>query len=481
MIERTQPRRRNLRDRLSSASRRWAKTRRSRLGAVVGLTLAVGGCIDVLPTGYDANDVPLAAGPAMSAVSGWNVGDLAPDLTAYDVDGVAISLGDFAGQFVLLEVGGVWCLPSRLIAPFLPGIEQTLTGEGIPFTTVVSLVENTIPGNLSDAAITSAWLNQYYGGAHRNVLHMNGSGAVAAPWYDPIVQYNAIPILYLLAPTGEIVAVSVGALATEAALLAWVRDGISLYSGPKFESVDGPEGPVSNASPLVIEGTFSDPDGNTQVGSVDWGDGSSAEPLIVDPSGSFVTPGHTYAAPGFYDIRLTLEDDDGNSRDELLPGITVFDPSGGFIVGAGTVLAPGIYCDGLDCDPDPAAPDETARFRLLAKYARKATVPDGAFNFRFESGSFRFESTTYDWLLTNQNDSNAQLKGEGTVNGQTPEDWGLAPGGAFRFMLAAKDGDPDSFHLVVWLDHPETDEWLVYTTDGSIPIQTGSILLSKGR
>jgi hypothetical protein len=446
------------------------------------LAMAVTACGDALLTGYEPERIAAPSASVASATSnGWNEGDLIPDVSAYDVNGVEVSLGDFAGQFVLVEVGGVWCLPSQLVAPWLPSIEQTLTGEGIPFTTVVSLVESSNFGQVSDAAIASAWLTHFYGGAYRSVLHMNGSTTVAAPWYQPISQHSAIPILFLLAPNGKIVQLSVGTPSSEAALLVWIRDGMALHFGPRLESVNGPEGPVSNALPLVIDGTFSDPDGDTRGGSVDWGDGSAPEPLIVDPAGAFRTPPHTYTEPGFYDIRLELIDDAGNSSEEVLPGVTIFDPDGGFIVGAGSVLAPGLFCDSLECDPDPAAPDRPARFRLLAKYMKKASVPDGAFDFQFESGSFRFEATAYDWLLVNRNDSNAQLKGEGTVNGETPEAWGLAPGGTFRFMLRANDGPTDSFLLDVWLDHPDTGDWSVYSTNGSLPLQKGNILLQTRR
>ena len=437
-------------------------------------------CADGLGTGPDAT-APRPSAPSFSSApgTGWDVGDMAPNLSALDVDGATISIGDYLGSFVLLEVGGAWCNPTRFIAPFLPNIDQAIQNDGVPFASVVTLVESNFPGNPSDGALARAWLDTYYGaGSYRPVLHMDGSSAMAAPWYEPIYEHNAIPILYLLGPDGSIVRFSVGALA-EAQLLAWVRDGIGDFYGPDIESVNGLDGPVSNATPLVVDGTFSDPDGNTNGGTVDWGDGTGPQPLTVDPAGTFSTQGHLYASAGFYDVRITLTDDDGYSTSETIYGVTVFDPDGGFIAGSGTVMTSGAACGSVDCDTEGPFTPELARFRILAKYVKRDVVPDGSFHFRFESGSFVFESTSYDWLMTNQNGRNAQLKGQGRVNGVTPDAWGF-PGGVFRFMLWATDDSPDTFYLVVWLDADE-DQWLVYQEQQPLTLESGNIIVTRSR
>jgi len=49
-------------------------------------------------------------------------------------------------------------------------------------------------------------------------------------------------------------------------------------------------------------------------------------------------------------------------------------------------------------------------------------------------------SSNYDWLVINQNSTNAQFKGSGTFNGI----------GEYKFMLWAGDGEPDSFRIKIW-------------------------------
>ena len=72
------------------------------------------------------------------------------------------------------------------------------------------------------------------------------------------------------------------------------------------------------------------------------------------------------------------------------------------------------------------------------------SAPTGSTQFRFQSAGFRFESTSYQWLVVAG--ARAQFKGVGTVNGNS----------GYGFMVTATDGDEpggggtDKFRIKVW-------------------------------
>ena len=112
--------------------------------------------------------------------------------------------------------------------------------------------------------------------------------------------------------------------------------------------------------------------------------------------------------------------------------LVVYDPSGGFCHGwrPGFDSPPGAYM----ADPLLAG---KATFGFVSKYQKGATVPTGNTEFQFQAGNLRFKSTSYDWLVVNQNYANAQFKGFGTINGA----------GNYGFMIWAGDGASDTFRI----------------------------------
>lgn len=152
--------------------------------------------------------------------------------------------------------------------------------------------------------------------------------------------------------------------------------------------------------------------------------------------------------------------------------IVVFDPDGGFVTGGGWIDSPsGAYA------VDPALTGK-ANFGFVAKYKKGKSTPDGNTEFQFKAGDLKFSSTTYDWLIVNQNDANAQFKGTGTINGDP------APSGSdFRFMVWAGDGDPDAddtFRIKIWWDDGGSAV-LVYDNGTSQPITRGNITIHDGK
>jgi hypothetical protein len=100
-----------------------------------------------------------------------------------------------------------------------------------------------------------------------------------------------------------------------------------------------------------------------------------------------------------------------------------------------------------------------------------ASTPDGNTQFSFQAGGLNFHSTSYEWLVVNQNDSNAQFKGEGTVNGM----------GTYKFMLWAGDGTgpngEDTFRIRI----TEVGGGVVYDNGTDQEIGGGNIIVHGGK
>ncbi len=114
-----------------------------------------------------------------------------------------------------------------------------------------------------------------------------------------------------------------------------------------------------------------------------------------------------------------------------------------------------------------------ATFGFVSKYKKGANVPTGNTEFQFQAAGFNFHSDTYEWLVVNQGGANAQFKGEGTVNGA------LDPNGnAYKFMLWAGDGSPDTFRIKIWSELAGV-ETVVYDNGTDQAIGGGSIVIHQ--
>jgi len=75
--------------------------------------------------------------------------------------------------------------------------------------------------------------------------------------------------------------------------------------------------------------------------------------------------------------------------------------------------------------------------------------------------------------VVNQGGTNAQYKGSGTINGE------LAPNGeAYKFMLWAGDGEPDTFRIKIWYEDASS-EIDVYDNGFDQPIGGGNIVIHQ--
>ena len=238
----------------------------------------------------------------------------------------------------------------------------------------------------------------------------------------------------------------------------WVYEPDVVPTPPTIESISAPLDPVQVNTAVTASGFFSDPDaGDAHTALWDWGDGTATQG-IVDEGMQSVNGGHTYTAPGTYALTLTVTDASGASDQRVFEYVVVYDPTGGFVTGAGWIESPaGAYM------PDPTLAGR-ASFGFVSKYQKGANVPTGNTEFRFKAGDLVFHSSSYDWLVVTGSHY-ARFKGTGTINGS----------GAFKFMLWAGDGAPDTFRIKIWYE--DDGEVVVYDNGTAQAIGGGSIIV----
>lgn len=235
---------------------------------------------------------------------------------------------------------------------------------------------------------------------------------------------------------------------------------------PSITAINIPTDPAAVNTVINVNGTFADPDLNDVHTAVwDWGDSTTSAGTITEAGGSgTVTGTHAYATTGNYTVTLTVTDSLGASDTKTAEiDIIVYDPVGGFATGNGWLNSlSGAY---------RGNPTLTGKvdFGFVSRYQKGATIPEGNTQFKFKDADLRFESTSYKWLVVNNAGVNAQLFGNGTING------GLAPNNEeYKFMIWATDGDPDTFRIKIWWED-NSGENIVYDNDMQQPIEGGAI------
>lgn len=240
-------------------------------------------------------------------------------------------------------------------------------------------------------------------------------------------------------------------------------------SPPVIDAISGPSDPVDvNDQPVEVMVAYSDPDiGDTHIITWDWGD-SSPDDTQTNATSPAVQR-HTYAGQGVYSVQVTVTDTAGATDSDTFEFIILFDPENGFVTGGGWYVSPaGAYTPDDPNDPDLTGP---ASFGFVSKYRRGAGTPDGDTLFQFQAGDLNFNSDNYQWLVITENDTVARFKGEGAVNGSEP---------IYKFLIWAGDGDPDTFHIKIWLETP-SGELPLYDNGTDQPINGGSIVIHNGR
>ncbi len=207
---------------------------------------------------------------------------------------------------------------------------------------------------------------------------------------------------------------------------------------PTVTSVTGPSSPQAIGTAVSLSGAFTDPGTlDTHTASWDWGDGTTSSGTVTESNGSgTVSDSHTYTATNVYTVTLTVTDKDGGVGSNTFQYVVVYDSSVGFVTGGGWINSPAGACL-LTADCGTATGKAT--FGFVAKYQKGANVPTGNTEFRFQAGNLDFQSTSYQWLVVNQNGTDAQFKGIGTINGT----------GSYTFIIWATSGSPDTFRIQI--------------------------------
>ena len=244
-------------------------------------------------------------------------------------------------------------------------------------------------------------------------------------------------------------------------------------------TIDPPEALVAVNVPLAFTLNFTQPLPVPNTVTWVWGDGTESlcppisEDCSVDPGNGMVTTlsgSHAYDQPGVYRVEVTVTDINGQFDTATYEFVTIYDPAAGFVTGAGWIDSRlGAY------RPDPTLAGK-ATFAIVSKYKKGSSRPTGNTVFQFKVGDLGFHSDTYYWLVVNQGGTNAQFKGEGTINGDTDPN-----GNGYKFMIYARDGSPDTFRIRIWWE----DEWSftetdIYDNGLRQPISSGNIVVHMG-
>ena len=124
--------------------------------------------------------------------------------------------------------------------------------------------------------------------------------------------------------------------------------------------------------------SFTDPgSADIRTGTFDWDDGGTTGATIYQEAKSALAL-HFYTKPGVYTVRVALNDDDKGPNNGVYQYVVVYDPAAGFVIGDGglTSLA-GVRRSNLSLQG-------RADFESVARYMKRATVPNGKTEVQFK-------------------------------------------------------------------------------------------------
>ena len=244
----------------------------------------------------------------------------------------------------------------------------------------------------------------------------------------------------------------------------------SVNNQPTVGEITAPAEPIQLGTAIDVAVDYEDVDTNDSLTVTwDWGDGSSTTDALATVSGTAAAT-HDYAETGVYTVQVTIEDAEGETAVTIYQYVVIYDSAGGFVTGGGWIDSQAGWCT---FNPECEQASGRANFGFVAKYKKGASIPIGNTQFQFQAGGFNFHSDTYQWLVINQGGTNAQFKGSGTINGQADPN-----GNDYKFMIWAKDSNPDTFRIKIWWEDNNMENE-VYDTGVKIPIAGGSIKIHQ--
>ncbi len=128
---------------------------------------------------------------------------------------------------------------------------------------------------------------------------------------------------------------------------------VTVGSSPNVRpTVDaGPDGIIDEGSTFTSTGSFVDPDDTSWTATVDYGDGSGAQPLALNPDNTFALS-NTYTDDGVYTLTVTVTDDDGGAGSDTatvtvnnVAPVVEAGPDQSATIGETVALAPATFTD----------------------------------------------------------------------------------------------------------------------------------------
>jgi thiol-disulfide isomerase/thioredoxin len=118
-------------------------------------------------------------------------GKTAPDFTYPDVEGNMVSLSDFLGKYVYIDVWATWCGPCKHEIPFLKELDEKYKDRNIVFMSV----------SIDRAEDKQDWIDMIIEKEMKGIQLFAGSGAPISD--DYMIKY--IPRFILVGPDGKII------------------------------------------------------------------------------------------------------------------------------------------------------------------------------------------------------------------------------------------------------------------------------------
>jgi thiol-disulfide isomerase/thioredoxin len=132
--------------------------------------------------------------PAPTDVVGWAPGDTLPDLIVKDQFGDEVSLHQFAGRLLIVDVSAVWCVPCQNLAPELELLANELADDEV---TVITLLSEDVTGGPAVATDAEAWATEF---ALTGLVGWDPQGLL-----DDIPEITGYPSTVLVDPSMHVV------------------------------------------------------------------------------------------------------------------------------------------------------------------------------------------------------------------------------------------------------------------------------------
>jgi thiol-disulfide isomerase/thioredoxin len=178
--------------------------------AWAGLTLLLGGCA---AAGSSTGPQGFVSGTGAVSILAPADRRPAPVVAGTGLDGERLSLGDFAGRVVVLNVWGSWCPPCRAEAPELAAAARRLNGDGVAFLGI----------DVRDNVATARAFTAAAGIPYPSISDQSGSTLLG---FRGTLPPNAIPSTLVIDADGEVAARVLGPV-TESTLVGLVRDVVA--------------------------------------------------------------------------------------------------------------------------------------------------------------------------------------------------------------------------------------------------------------